>query len=217
MALRGKPTQDFVPIKEIRNGVVILKNGGLRSVLMASSINFALKSPEEQQAILLQFQNFLNVLEFSVQIYVQSRKLDIRPYIAMLEGRIKAQTSELMRIQTTEYIEFVKKFVEDANIMSKTFYLVIPYDPAPNIKKAGLLSKIGAKPSKEEEQEEKDSIEEHRSQLEQRTSIVEQGLSRTGVRVAQLGTEELIELYYKIFNPGEVDKPMQYGNDVTKL
>jgi hypothetical protein len=209
MALRGKPTQDFIPIKEIRNGVVILKDGGYRSVLMASSINFALKSPDEQQAVISQFQNFLNVLEFSVQIYVQSRKLDIQPYVNLLEERMKVQTSDLMKIQTHEYIEFVKKFVDDANIMTKTFYVVVPYDPTPDLKKTGFLSRI--LPSSGNKQEaEKDSIEEHRSQLEQRTSIVEQGLSRTGVRVAQLGTEELIELYYKIFNPGEVDKPMQY-------
>lgn len=214
MAFRKKPAQDFVPIEEIQNGVVVLKNGGLRAILMASSINFALKSSDEQQAIILQFQNFLNVLEFSVQIYTQSRKLDIRPYIAMLEERQKQQNSDLMKIQTHEYIEFVKKFVEDENIMTKTFYVVVPYHPAPKMDSSGMLSGLfGSKTNKEVEEAEAESTEEHRSQLEQRVGIVEQGLSRTGVRVAQLGTEEIIELFYKIFNPGEVDKPMQYNND----
>jgi len=110
MVTNAKTTQEFVPIKEIRQGIVILKDNSLRSVVIASSLNFALKSADEQQSILYQFQNFLNSLDFSVQIFIQSRKLDIRPYIALLEGRVKEQVSDLMKIQTREYIEFIKKF-----------------------------------------------------------------------------------------------------------
>lgn len=218
MALRGKPTQDFVPIKEIQNGVIVLKTGGLRSVLMASSINLALKSADEQEAVIMQFQNFLNQLEFSVQIYIQSRKLDIRPYVVQLEDRIKKQTSDIMKIQINEYSEFIQKFVEDANIMTKTFYLVVPYQPGSTSEKTSGLRKIldfgGGGGSAQEKQTE--ALEEHYSQLEQRMSIVEQGLSRTGVQTAQLGTEELIELFYKIFNPSDINKPMSLGNNETK-
>lgn len=188
-----------------------MKDGSLRLVLMASSLNFALKSAEEQEAIIFQFQNFLNSLDFSVQFFIQSRELDIRPYIALLENRKKEQTSELMKIQVTEYIEFIKKFTESVNIMTKTFFIVIPYARPILGKKGGgvidalLPVKAKKKMSREEELE---AFEEERTQLEQRAAIVEQGLSRAGIRIAQLGTEELVELYYKIFNPGEQEKPI---------
>src|ERR1035437_649728 len=106
MAKAPQTTQNFVPIQEIRDGVVILKTGGMRSIVLASSLNFALKSSDEQQSILLQFQNFLNSLDFSIQIFIQSKKLDIRPYLALLEDRYKEQVTELMKIQVREYIEF---------------------------------------------------------------------------------------------------------------
>src|SRR6185369_3658024 len=98
--------------------------------VLASSLNFALKSDEERNAIILQFQDFLNSLDFSVQIFIQSRRLDIRPYIALLEEQYKEQINDLMKIQTREYIEFIKKFTESTNIMTKSFFIVVPYDPA---------------------------------------------------------------------------------------
>src|SRR6185295_20292113 len=121
--------QEFVPVKEVRGGVMVLKNGALVGVMLASSLNFGLKSADEQRAILSQFQNMLNSLDFTVQFFVQSRKLDIRPYIALLESRLGAQTEDLMKIQVREYIDFVKTFTERANIMSKHFFIVVPYSP----------------------------------------------------------------------------------------
>src|SRR3989344_280631 len=123
-------TQEFVPIKEVRDGIIILKDNSMRPVLLCSSINFSLKSSDEKQAILYQFQDFLNSLDFSIEIVTQSRKLDIRPYIALLEEREKNQTNELMKIQVREYIEFIKNFTENTNIMTKNFFLVVPYSPA---------------------------------------------------------------------------------------
>src|SRR4029077_17099819 len=120
-------TQDFVPISEVRDGVVVLKDGSLRAILLASSLNFALKSEDEQTAFIVQFQNFLNSLDFSCQIFVQSRMLDIRPYVATLEAAYKEQLDDLMRIQIREYIEFIKSFTEAANIMTKNFFVVVPY------------------------------------------------------------------------------------------
>ena len=121
MAKQSKSTQEFVEVKEVRDGIIVLKDGSLRAALMTSSLNFALKSADEQTATLFQFQNFLNSLDFSIQIFVQSRKLDIRPYVALLEERYKAQVTDLMRIQIREYIEFIKNFTQSANIMSKVF------------------------------------------------------------------------------------------------
>jgi type IV secretory pathway VirB4 component len=208
MAAEGAgATQDFVPVKEVRDGIVILKDGSLRALLLTSSVNFALKSADEQNSILFQFQNFLNSLEFPVQISLQSRKLDIRPYIALLEDRYREQVSDLLKIQTREYIEFIKSFTDSANIMTKSFFIVVPYTPAmiTGADVGGFFGKKSNTPNADATA----SFEEHRTQLEQRIAVIEQGLIRTGVRVAQLGTEEVIELYYKIFNPGEQDKPIK--------
>lgn len=209
VAENAKATQEFVPLKEIRDGVVILKDGSMRALVMASSVNFALKSNDEQQGILFQFQNFVNSLNFSVELFVQSRRLDIRPYLALLESRYKEQTSELLKIQTREYIGFVKSFTDTTNVMTKTFYVVVPYSPPIVFTKENKFEMIGKTSTKEEQKKtETEHFEEARTQLEQRINVVEQGLIRCGVRVAQLGTEELIEVFYKLFNPGDVNKPI---------
>jgi type IV secretory pathway VirB4 component len=208
--VNSKPTQDFVPIKEVRDGVVILKDGSMRAVMLASSINFALKSPEEQQSVLYQFQNFLNSINFSIQIFVQSRRLDITPYINLLEDRIKFQSSELMKVQTREYMDFIRNLTESVNIMTKSFFVVVPYSPAIISQKGGVISGLfgNKKSKKEEDNDDLLQFEEFKSQLQQRVSVVEQGLVRCGVRVAELGTEEIVEFFYKLFNPGTVEKPI---------
>lgn len=211
---KTKAAQDFVPIKEVRGGVMVLKDGALVGVMLASSLNFALKGGDEQAAILTQFQNFLNSLDFSVQFFVQSRRLDIRPYIALLEERLKAQTEDLMKIQVQEYIEFVKNFTERANIMSKHFFVVIPYSPPIVDITKTVEQRIFGK-SNLSAREKDVGFEEHRTQLEQRMSVVEQGLSRCGIRTAPLGTEEVIELLYKEFNPGELEKPVSIDAQVA--
>ncbi len=204
-------TQEFVPIKEVRDGIILLKDGGLRSILLCSSLNFSLKSEDERNAILLQFQDFLNSLDFSIEIVVQSRKLDIRPYIALLEGQEKSQTNNLMKIQVREYIEFIRSFTENTNIMTKNFFLVVPYNPSliTTDQTANLAARFGLGTKKEETNTNETSFDEDRSQLEERLSVVKQGLIRTGIRVARLGTEEVIELFYKAFNPGETEKQIK--------
>ena len=197
-----------MPVSEVRDGVVVLKDGGLRAILLASSLNFALKSEDEQTAFIVQFQNFLNSLDFSVEIFVQSRMLDIRPYIATLEIQFKRQLDDLMRIQIREYIGFVKNFTEAANIMTKNFFVVVPYSPTTLPTGGGALRRLPFLSKKKNVEEANRTFEEQVSQLEQRIAIVQQGLIRTGVRTVQLGTEEAIELLYKMFNPGELGKPM---------
>lgn len=204
---KTKAAQDFVPIKEVRGGVIVLKDETLVGVLLASSVNFALKSSAEQEATLTQFQTFLNSLDFSVQFFVQSRRLDIRPYVALLEDRLKAQTEDLMKIQVSEYIDFIKTFTERSNIMTKHFFIVVPYAPPIIDVKNVLETKLFGKTSLSA-REKQIGFEELRTQLEQRMSVVEQGLIRCGIRTAPLGTEEVIELLYKEFNPGELEKPI---------
>lgn len=203
----SSPTQLFVPIKEIKDGIVILPSGELRAILIVSSVNLSLKSQDEQQAIILQFQNYLNSLDFETQIVVQSRRLDIRPYINLLENRSKSVVGDLLKTQIREYIEFIKTFTESTNIMSKSFFVVIPYIP-PLSKSASPFALIKGKNVATKSMEDIALFEENRSQLEQRVSTVEQGLARVGVRSARLGTEEIVELFYKLFNPGETEKPI---------
>ncbi|HCY18139.1 MAG: hypothetical protein UR62_C0009G0005 [Candidatus Nomurabacteria bacterium GW2011_GWF2_35_12] len=206
MAINAKATQEFVPIKEIRDGIIALKDGGLRAIVLANSINLSLKSDEEQKAIILQFQNFLNTLDFSVQISIQSRRLDIRPYLLLLENRMRVQSEPLLKLQTKEYIEFIKNFTESVSIMTKNFFVVVPYTHVNLKPKSGIFKNLFSKKSrKEEELKNQLDFEEKRSQLEQRVSVIQQGLSRCGIKSAQLGTEEVVEVFYKVFNPGELE------------
>jgi len=175
---------------------------------MASSVNFALKSAEEQQSIIMQFQSFLNSLDFSVQISIQSRELDIRPYIAMLEGRYKNEIGDLMKIQIREYINFVKNFIEQTNIMTKTFFVVIPFSPVTVNSSSSVLGQIMGSKKPQTPVSDDNHFNENRTQLEQRIGTVAEGLSSCGIKTIQLGTEEIVELFYKIFNPGDMEKPM---------
>jgi hypothetical protein len=205
-----KPSQDFVPIEQVRDGILVLKDGTMRAIVMASSVNMVLKSEDEQAAILHQFENFLNSLDFSIQIFVQSRSLDIKPYLSLLEEQIKTQQSELMKIQIREYIDFVRGFVGGANIMTKGFYVVVPYSP-PSLEVTPTAEGIQAIFNSQKSNPQHISMqlfEEYRSQIEQRLSVVVQGLSRAGIRSVQLGTEEVIELFYRLFNIGETEGPI---------
>jgi hypothetical protein len=204
----SKSTQSFVPVQEVRNGVVILKDGGYRGIMMCSSLNFALKSEDEQKAIIGGFQNFLNTLDFSIQIVIHSRKMDIRPYLALLQERMELQTSELMRIQLREYQAFIRNFIEGADIMTKTFYIVVPYSVV-NVKQAvSALPFFGG--SSKTDTGEDSSFEETRVQLEQRMALVAGGLAASGLRAVPLNTEEIIELLYRSFNLADMENPIPY-------
>jgi len=210
MAISAKSSQEFVPIKEVRNDTIVLKDGGLRAVLIASSLNLSLKSSEEQQAIISEFQNFLNGLDFPTQICMQSRRLDIRPYLMMLDGRLKEQVEPLLKIQTKEYIDFIKSFTDEVNIMTKTFFIVVPYSSnivkSSNQKIEGFFGGSSQKKQTENTKTAMDlaSFEEKRTQLDQRVGVIESGLGRIGIRTSQLKTDQIVELFYKTFNPGDI-------------
>lgn len=197
-------TQQFVPIKEIRDGVVVLKTGELRAVILCTAINLDLKSPDEQTAIILQFQNFLNALDFSIEIVASSRRLDIRPYIGLLEKRLGEITGDLLRIQTREYIQFIQKFNETYDVMSKYFYVVVPYGIGAIPGEGALSAVTGLFGSKKTGATSSDDFEEKRTQLDQRVAVVTGGLESMGIETKQLDTLALEELYIKTFNPGEL-------------
>jgi len=206
----AQPTQKFVEIEDIKEGTVVLKSGGLRRILMVSGINFELKSEEEQNIIIYSYQNFLNTLDFSVQIVIHSRKLNIENYLAKLSERQTKEDNELLRSQISEYIEFIRSFVELNAVMAKTFFVVVPYDPITipaGGKKLLEFFKFGSNKSKKSALEE--SLEQKINQLNQRTDQVINGLTQVGLRVVALSDEELIELFYNLYNPEAKKKELK--------
>lgn len=202
MATSQAATQDFVSIRDIKENVVIQKDGSMSMILLASSINFALKSLDEQKAVLLQFQNFLNTLDFTLQIYIQSRRLNILPYLELLAGLEEKQDNDLMRTQLREYIEFVRNFTEDVDVMSKNFFVVVPYSPSKVDFSRGLTNLLTPKRSNATLPSDQ-QFEEHRIQLEQRVGMVAEGLARVGVRTISLQKDDLVELFYHLYNPAD--------------
>lgn len=192
--------QSFVPIKNIKDGILYMDDGRIKVILTVSSLNLALKGEEEQAAIIGQFQGFLNSLDFPIQIHAESRRVDIKPYLFSLEKKQEEIEDELMKNQIREYRQFIKTFAEKTNIMNKRFFVVIDYDHGENSvgNEDGIASAFGFSKEKELGAIE---IEEWRTQLEQRISVIASGLSGLGLQVNMLGTEELIELFYKIYNP----------------
>jgi hypothetical protein len=194
-------TQKYVDVEEVRDGVMVLKSGALRAVLLASSVNFDLKSSEEQDAIIAQYQNFLNSLDFPVQIIVHSRRFRIEPYLEKLMEQEKSQENELLRFQISEYRNFVKNLTEVSNIMSKFFYVVIPFSPS-ETDSGGFFAKLGGMFRPAEHMNARGELfETYKSQLLQRVEQASAALSGTGVRTSMLSTEEVIELLYNTYNP----------------
>jgi len=200
-AIASQSTVKFLDIWEVKDNLVILKNGTLRAVLLVSSVNFALKSEDEQSAVIQGYTQFLNSLDFTLQIVVQSRKLDIENYLGRLREQQKAQQNELLRMQIADYIQYVSELVELADIMSKRFYIVVPYDPG-GTKGQGFFSKLKNvfSPTSVIILKQK-KFEEYRVEIQKRVEYVADGLSSVGLNSVQLDTQGLIELYYNTFNP----------------
>jgi hypothetical protein len=194
-------TQEYLDIAEIREDVVVMKDGTIRGVLLASSINFALKSEDEQTAVISNYISFINGLDFPIQILIQSRPLNIDNYISQLEILEKQQSNELLRKQTADYREYIKEFLEIGDIMSKKFYVVVPYIPGAHGKKSFFdrlneLFWVGGAVRIRREQ-----FEKSKQEIEKRIRVVQGGLNGFGVGSGRLNTQNLIELYYSSYNP----------------
>lgn len=204
MSIDAQATQDFVPIKEIRDGVIVLNTGELRSLVLVSPINLSLKTDEEQRAVFSQFMGFLNSLDFSTQIVVQSRRLDITPYLLVLEKKYENQTEPLLKIQTRQYIEFIKDFTDQNSIMTKNFLIVVPYgSELLAFEKSGLFKSLFGPSKNTASINERKQFEESRTQLEQRVGLVIGGLASCGLSASVLNTDEVTDVLYKVFNPGD--------------
>lgn len=201
---KKESTQMHLKIAEIHDDTVILKNGGLRAVLKSSSINLNLKSEEEQNAVIYSYQNFLNTLEFPIQIVVRSKRLDLEHYIEKLKKIGVKQSNPLLQKQTFEYVEYISRLVEYADIMEKQFYIVIPQDPFGQERRGFLKSfmeSIFPQDTVSKIQQRQKQFEELKKRLSQRVNTVRAGLEGCGLRVQELNTEELIELFYETYNP----------------
>jgi len=205
-------TQDLVPIENIRDNAVVLKGGRLLKILMVSGVNFSLKSEEEQNIITMAYQNFLNSLDFPLQILIHSRKINIEKYIAGLEKRQSEEQSALLQNQIGEYREFIGSFVKENPIMAKTFLIVVPFSPIslpttdsflkfiPFLKKPDAAQVEKASVAKQE------NFTENLSQLDQRVNQVVEGIRTIGLEAIPLNDEGLLELFYNFYNPETTEK-----------
>lgn len=195
-------TQQFLEVDQIREGVLLLKNKSLRGIIMVSSLNFALKSGDEQEAIIYQFQNFLNSLDFSLEISVQSRMVNITGYIDKLEELEKKQENELLKIQTGEYKNFIKNLVAGGQILSKTFFVVVPFTL---IELPGMKQEKGMFKKNDNLTQTEDQFQRAKAQLWQRLEFVTMGLKRCGLQCVPLNTSEIIELFWSLHHPEEAE------------
>lgn len=198
---KTQSTQQHLTIQEIRDGIVVMKDGGLRAILMVNSINFALKSEDEQQALLYAYQNFLNSLIFPIQIVVQSRKLDLGNYIKKLEALEREQTNDLLRLQTREHVRFIRSLLSAVNIMSKFFYVVIPYHSrGVGVAKKKFWDSFLNLFNPSRAQKPAGRFEALKTELMERVSLVSNGLASLGLDNVQLNSQEIAELLYTTYN-----------------
>lgn len=195
------PVQQKIQIEEIKEGVAVLKGGDLRGVLMASSINFSLKSTEEQDSLIFKYQGFLNSLDFPIQILMISRHLNIDEYLASVEQKRKEQENELLQIQIAEYYDFIKNLVQIGNIMEQSFFVVVPLSRVEK-KESNMIEKLGLFEKSKNKDNEVKNFDELKAQLWQRMEYVSSGLGGLGIKSTPLNTEELTQLFYRMYNMG---------------
>ncbi len=209
---QSQPTQKFINIETVQENTLILKNGALRQILMVSGVNFDLKSEEEQGLLTYAYQNFLNSLNFSVQVFIHSRRLNIEDYLRRIAGIQEQEPNELLKTQLSGYHDFVQSFVSQNPIMSKTFFVVVPFDPVfiPTKGGAGIFNKIfgifGKKASASANSEMGPQFQQNLQQLTQRVDEVIGGLNSMGLRSVLLANEEIVELFYNLYNPESIEK-----------
>jgi len=209
-AIPDSATQRHLPFSQIRENIMIMKDSSSRIILRCSTINFLLKSTEEQDAIIVSFQRFLNSLDFPVQIIVRSAKLDIDGYLNKLREMAIGQKNSLLQNQTYEYIEYLKKLVEIAQIMKKEFYIVVPYDQEEDksVRDTSLLwvfknfwSAITSGDDILKIRSQIRNFTETKKWLMGRVNIVKTSLENIGIRGTELDKTELVKLLTDYYNP----------------
>ncbi len=202
-------TQRYLPIAELKEDTVVLKNGGIRSVLKVNSLNFNLKSEVEQQGIIAGYQAFVNTVIFPIQILIRSTRLNIDPYIKQIQDRARDQTSPLLKEQTIDYANFMEKLVEIADIMQKNFYIIVPVD-APSKAKRGLIARfldwLNVDDTRSKALQRSHEFRAYNKILRDRITLIQSGLENVGITMRRLKTDELVQLYYTTYNPQTAQK-----------
>lgn len=209
-------TQRYLPIAEIKEDTLVLKNGGLRAVLKVNSLNFNLKSEVEQQGIIAGYQAFVNTLIFPVQILIRSTRLNIDPYIKGLQEKAVTQENPLLKDQTLDYADFMEKLVDIADIMQKSFYIVVPLDALTDTKRSMMqrfMQWLAAEDTKGKALERSRSFRAYSKILRDRVTLVQSGLENIGITMRRLKTDELVQLFYSIYNPLTCQKQKFSGID----
>lgn len=218
----GLTTQNSLPFAEVRDGIIIMNDGSFRAIVRAESINFDLMSSAEQEAVEYSYQSFLNSLYFQTQIFIKSRKIDMRPYLERLSKIRTEMDNMLLGMLMEDYLYFISDLVEQTNIMSKEFYIIVPYYVDESLQKtleqtksafANLMNKDGKKgPVVINEQD----LEKAKTELKNRVQNVVNGLLQVGINSAPLSTQELIQLLYNTYNPDTATR-QTLGGDISNL
>jgi hypothetical protein len=213
-AVKIPSTQKYLNILTVRDGLAVMKDGGLRLVLKVSSINFALKSEEEQNALIGQYQGFLNGLKFQMQVVMQSRRIDLYNYLRYLREEMQKQTNDMIRLHMEDYIGYIERLIAKANIMDKKFFVVVPYFPS-GIQKTTIIDKILGAAKSGEIHYTTEQFKKYQQELKERADLIIGGLGALGLRVETLNTQEVVELLYSIYNPEEaLNERMTQVNDL---
>lgn len=214
-------TQNSLQISEIRDGIAIMNDGSFRAVIACQSINFDLMSSREREGVEFSYQNFLNSLYFPVQIFIRSQRVDIGPYIDRLVNIRRAQDNMLLNVLMDDYINFIDILSQEANIMDKSFFVVVPFYPSGDISNLveagkGFFGKLFAKPAQTVTRIDQATYEKAKDEIRNRVDSVTSGLFQIGVKSVQLTTKELGELYYNVYNPDTaVREPLGNFDNVT--
>lgn len=194
-------TQQYLDIAEIKEDTVIMRDGTIRGIIMVSSINFALKSEDEQNAIIAAYVSFLNNIDFPLQIVIQSRELNIEGYMELLRKKAKEQTNELLKIQTNEYIQYINELISISKIMNKRFYIVVPYNPLSDKQKSFFNRLVDVFKPANLIRMKAEKFRRRRGDLTKRIENIISGLGSMGLNAVELDTQSLIELFYNSYNP----------------
>ncbi len=207
-------TQRYIPIAEIRDDTVLLKNGGLRAIMKVHALNFNLKSEVEQQSIIAGYQAFVNTLIFPIQIVVRSTRLNIDPYLHAMQEKANKQTNLLLKNQTNDYANFMEKLVSVADIMQKNYYIIVPVDGASSSQR-GLLSRfldwLNVDDTKARAMQRSKDFKNYSKIMRDRVTLIQSGLESIGITVERMKNQELVQLYYQIYNP-ETSQKEKFGS-----
>lgn len=220
---KATSTQNSLIFSELRDSMVVMNDGSFRAIVACKSINFDLMSSRERDGVELSYQDFLNALYFPIQIFIRSQRVDIGPYLDKLDALRRDQDNMLLGVLMDDYINFIDVLSQEANIMDKSFFVVIPYFPTGDVtnivqQSKGIFSILFGSKKENVTKIDTQTYAKAKEEIKNRVDSVIGGLMRVGVYSIQLNTKQLGELYYNIYNPDTaVREPLDDFGDVASL